>query len=140
MNNAEFDIVIKRAVEALPAEFRSALDNISLFVEDYPDAEALLDTGAPDLLGLYQGVPLPQRTSGYGGGFYTMTLPDRITLYKKSIERYCREEQADLKDQITLTLLHEIGHYMGLSEGELREIERSIEEKKNRASSQGTKS
>ena len=94
--------------------------NIAVVVEDEPSAELLaeMDIESPDsLYGLYQGTPLPERTWGYGN-----TLPDRVTIFQNPIEEDC-EDDADVRAVIGETLIHEVGHYFGLSEEEIEEIE-----------------
>ena len=96
------------------------MQNIAVVVEDEPGAELLeeMEIEPPDsLYGLYQGTPLPERTWGYGN-----TLPDRVTLFKNVIEEDCETED-DVRDCIAETLIHEVGHYFGLSEEEIEEIE-----------------
>src|SRR6185436_17510623 len=94
--------------------------NIAIVVEDEPSAELLeeMEIEPPDsLYGLYQGTPLTERTSSYGN-----TLPDRVTLFKTPIEEDCDDED-DVRAVIGETLIHEVGHYFGLSEEEIEEIE-----------------
>ena len=96
------------------------MQNIAVVVEDEPGAELLeeMEIEPPDsLYGLYQGTPLPERTWGYGN-----TLQDRVTLFRNVIEEDCETED-DVRDCIAETLIHEVGHYFGLSEGEIEEIE-----------------
>jgi predicted Zn-dependent protease with MMP-like domain len=96
------------------------MTNIAVVVEDEPSAELLeeLEVEPPDsLYGLYQGTPLTERTWGYGN-----TLPDRVTLFRKIIEEDCDTDD-DVRDVIGETLIHEVGHYFGLSEEEIEEIE-----------------
>src|ERR1043166_2780830 len=115
-----FEQLVAEAIDQIPAHFRREMKNIAVVVEDEPD-DALLDEmeiEPPDsLYGLYQGTPLPERTSGYGN-----TLPDRVTLFKKIIEEDCETED-DVRDVIGETLIHEVGHYFGLSEEEIEAIE-----------------
>lgn len=103
-----FDDHVKAAVDSLPADIASALDNIVLLIEDeHPDD--------PDLFGLYEGIPLPERGDMAG------ELPDRITIFRIPLE----EEfpyPADLEREIRITVLHEIGHYFGLDEDRLTQL------------------
>ena len=104
----------------IPRRFRREMRNIAVVVEDEPNAELLeeMEIEPPDsLYGLYQGTPLTERTSGYGN-----TLPDRVTLFKTPIEEDCDDED-DVRAVIGETLIHEVGHYFGLSEEEIEEIE-----------------
>ena len=120
MTRTEFNRLVEEALTDIPPRFRSELKNIAIVVEDEPAPELLaeMEIDPPDsLYGLYQGTPLTERTWGYGN-----TLPDRISLYQRPIE----EDSEDAEDVIVCiaeTLIHEIGHYFGLSEEEIEEIE-----------------
>ena len=120
MTRAEFEQCVKEAVATIPPKFRRAVSNLAIVVEDEP-TDALLEEmeiEPPDsLFGLYQGTPLTERTWGYGN-----TLPDRITLYQGPIED-ASENDDDVVVCIGETLIHELGHYFGLSEEEIEEIE-----------------
>jgi predicted Zn-dependent protease with MMP-like domain len=120
MTRAEFERLVVEATALIPKRFRREMKNLALVVEDEPD-QALLDEmeiEAPDsLYGLYQGTPLPERTWGYGN-----QLPDRITLYQRIIEEDCEDED-EIRAVIGETLIHEVGHYFGMSEEEIEEIE-----------------
>ena len=120
MTRSEFDQRVKDAIETIPKRFRRAVKNLAIVVEDEPSAATLeeMEIEPPDsLFGLYQGTPLTERTWGYGN-----TLPDRITLYQAPIED-ASENEDDLVICIGETLIHELGHYFGLSEEEIEEIE-----------------
>lgn len=120
MNRVEFEQFVKEAVSGIPPTFRRAVQNLAIVVEDEPSEAVLreMDIEPPDtLFGLYQGTPLTERTWGYGN-----TLPDRITLYQGPIED-ASEDEDDLVVCIGETLIHELGHYFGLSEEEIEEIE-----------------
>ena len=120
MTRAEFDRYVKEAVATIPRRFRDAVANLAIVVEDEPSEDLLreMEIEPPDsLFGLYQGTPLTERTWGYGN-----TLPDRITLYQGPIED-ASENEDDLVVCIGETLIHELGHYFGLSEEEIEEIE-----------------
>ena len=120
MKKERFEQLVAEAINLIPTRFRREMQNIAVVVEDEP-APALLEEmeiEPPDsLYGLYQGTPLPERTWGYGN-----TLPDRVTLYQKPIEEDSEDED-DVRAVIGETLIHEIGHYFGLSEEEIEEIE-----------------
>ena len=120
MTRREFEQLVKEAVATIPPKFRRAVSNLAIVVEDEP-SDALLEEmeiEPPDsLFGLYQGTPLTERTWGYGN-----TLPDRITLYQGPIED-ASENDDDVVVCIGETLIHELGHYFGLSEEEIEEIE-----------------
>ncbi len=120
MTRQKFEKLVAEAIELIPARFRREMKNIAVVVEDEPSEELLeeMEIEPPDsLYGLYQGTPLPERTWGYGN-----TLPDRVTLFKGVIEEDCETED-DVRDCIAETLIHEVGHYFGLSEEEIEEIE-----------------
>ncbi|MEO1368516.1 MAG: metallopeptidase family protein [Acidobacteriota bacterium] len=111
----EFEALVERALDQLPAEFAELLDNVVVVVEDAPDPEDLRAWGFdPDeeLLGLYQGVPQTEREHGM------MELPDKVTLYRLSLVDMCRDRR-ELVREIRDTLVHEIGHHFGLSDEEM---------------------
>jgi len=119
MLSAGFDEVLRQALDDLPALFRQALDNVAVVVEDWPP-EWLLDEleVPPDdiLYGFYHGVPLPERSVSFSGN-----LPDKISIYRGPLEEDFPDRR-ELKRQIRLTLLHEIGHYFGMDEEELEQL------------------
>ena len=120
MTREKFEHLVAEAMALIPSRFRREMNNIAVVVEDEPSAELLdeLEIEPPDsLYGLYQGTPLPERTWGYGN-----TLPDRVTLFQKPIEEDSVDDD-DVRAVIGETLIHEIGHYFGLSEEEIEEIE-----------------
>jgi predicted Zn-dependent protease with MMP-like domain len=120
MTRAQFEHHVREALATIPRRFRTAMRNIAIVVEDEPD-EALLDEmglGPDDtLFGLYQGIPLTERQWAHGN-----TLPDRILLFQGPHERESEDDE-DLIASIGETLIHEVGHYFGLSEEEIEEIE-----------------
>jgi len=128
MDERKFRRLVANAIDSLPDEFRNALDNIEVVVEEWPTDEELdyfeeregLEEGEGDfvLLGLYQGIPKGQRNPQ----FYHGVLPDRITLFKGSIEEFCGADEREMARQIRKTFLHEIGHYFGMSDERLREL------------------
>jgi predicted Zn-dependent protease with MMP-like domain len=120
MTRARFEQLVAEAIRTIPARFRHELKNIAVIVEDEPPDDLLdeMEIEPPDtLFGLYQGTPLTERSWDYGNA-----LPDRIVLYQGPIE-----DASDTEDEIVVTigetLIHEVGHYFGLSEEELEEIE-----------------
>jgi predicted Zn-dependent protease with MMP-like domain len=120
VSRAEFERLVSRALEDLPKKFRERLENIAIVVEEAPPQEILRQIGANSplgILGLYQGVPLKHRGVRYGN-----VLPDRIVIYQKPIEVRVRN-RGELLTEVRRTVMHEIGHFFGLSESELREIE-----------------
>lgn len=115
-----FERRVADALASIPKRFRNAMSNIAIVVEDEPPAELLeeMDVEPPDtLFGLYQGTPLTERRWDYGN-----SLPDRILLFQGPHEREAESED-DLVASIAETLIHEVGHYFGLSEEEIQDIE-----------------
>ena len=120
MTRRQFEGLVEKAMRKLPRRFKERIANIAVVVEDWADDETLEEMGIepPDsLYGLYQGTPLPERDWGFGN-----TLPDRITLFQRPIEEECEDED-DVRAVIGETLIHEVGHYFGLSEDEIQDIE-----------------
>jgi predicted Zn-dependent protease with MMP-like domain len=120
MTRAEFERLVVEAVTLIPRRFRREMKNLALVVETEPSRELLeeMEIEPPDsLYGLYQGTPLPERGWGFGNA-----LPDRITLFQRPIEEDCEDED-EIRAVIGETLIHEVGHYFGLSEEEIEEIE-----------------
>jgi predicted Zn-dependent protease with MMP-like domain len=120
MTRAAFERLVVEAIALIPKRFRREIRNLALIVEDEPSLALLdeMEIEPPDsLYGLYQGTPLTERTASYGN-----TLPDRITLFQKPIEEDCEDED-EVRAVIGETLIHEVGHYFGLSEEEIEEIE-----------------
>jgi predicted Zn-dependent protease with MMP-like domain len=122
VRRAAFERLVADALATIPRHFRAAMSNLAIVVEDEPAPELLedMEIEPPDtLLGLYQGTPLTGRSWDYGNA-----LPDRILLFQGPLERESDDEE-DLVVAIGETLIHEIGHYFGLSEEEIEEIEES---------------
>lgn len=120
MTRGDFEQHVARALATIPKRFRRAMQNISIAVEDEPEPSLLreMEIDPPDtLFGLYQGTPLTERRWDYGNA-----LPDRILLFQGPHERDAADED-DLIASIAETLIHEVGHYFGLSEEEIEEIE-----------------
>ncbi len=115
MHRRTFERIVREALDDLPAPFRSALENVAIVVEDEPDGEELQSMGfAPDdeLFGLYQGVPLTERSAGHTG------LPDRIVIYRAPLLR-CFDTRAAIAEEIRKTVLHELGHHLGLEDDQM---------------------
>ena len=111
-----FADLVAQALDALPSPFRERVENVAVVVEAQPSeaTRRAMKLGRYDtLLGLYQGIPLPGRGSGY-----TLVPPDRITLYREAILRRCTTDKQVVRE-IRATLLHELGHYFGLPDSEL---------------------
>jgi predicted Zn-dependent protease with MMP-like domain len=120
MDRDAFERLVAEAIRLIPGRFRREMDNVAVVVETDPDPALLDDMGIepPDTLyGLYQGTPLTERHWAEGN-----RLPDRITIYQRPIEEDAEDDE-DARDMIAETLIHEVGHYFGLSEEEIEEIE-----------------
>lgn len=117
MEKNKFEQYVVEAVKALPKFFRDKLENVSIIIEDFPSEEILtkMKRGKYELLGIYQGIPYNKRGFWYGN-----VLPDKIIIYQKPIEKIADNEES-IKELIGKVIMHEIGHYYGLSEKELRE-------------------
>jgi predicted Zn-dependent protease with MMP-like domain len=120
-----FEEVAQHAFDSLPEKFRHNVENVQIVVEDYPssDARARTRSSKHGLLGLYQGVPLPHRGTSYG--MYPVG-PDKITLYQDNIESTCTSEE-QIERRIVEVLFHELGHYFGMSEREVRDALKDFE-------------
>ena len=121
MTRERFEELVQQALATIPRRFRQQLKNIAVIVEDRPSAQLLgemaIDSAVETLFGLYRGTPLPSRRWDYGN-----TLPDTISIFQRPIEQACDDEE-QIVQTIGETLIHEIGHYFGLSEDEIRQIE-----------------
>lgn len=121
MTRQDFESLVREALYSIPKAFRDRLRNVAIVIEDDPDPALLEEMGIepPDtLFGLYQGTPLTARSWDYGN-----TLPDRITLFQRPIEADAEDED-DVFAIAAETIIHEAGHYFGLSEEEIEAIER----------------
>ncbi len=124
LTRREFEALVERAVRRLPRRFRRRLENIAVVVEEWADEATLEDMGIepPDTLyGLYQGTDLTRRDSSYGG-----VLPDVITIYQGPIQEDCESIQ-EMEELVRDTVVHEVGHYFGLDDDRLSELEREPE-------------
>jgi len=120
VDRADFEQLVAEALGTIPRRFKNAMRNLAILVEEEPSDEILLEMeiDPPDtLFGLYQGIPLTERGASYGN-----VLPDRILIFKGPHEREAEDED-DLVISIAETLIHEVGHYFGLSEEEIEDIE-----------------
>jgi len=120
MTRDAFLRLVDDALTTIPSRFRDALTNIAIVVEDEPSIQQLseVDIEPPDtLLGLYEGTPLTERAWAHGNA-----LPDKITLFQLPLED-ASDDEDDMVVAIGETLIHEVGHYFGLSEEEIEEIE-----------------
>ncbi len=103
-----FEEMVVTALDGLPEELGRLMQNVAVTVEH--------DPGPPGLLGLYEGIPLTDRTSDYAG-----VLPDRITIYRREICAICRTEP-EVADQVRRTVVHEIAHHFGIDDDRLTEL------------------
>lgn len=116
MTNREFVRLVRQAYRELPGDVLRALDNVDVTVEEWPGPdEQELVNGGDTLFGLYHGVPLTERE---GGG---LMFPDRIVIYRQPILRNC-SNRTEAEREIKVTLRHEIGHYLGMSEDDLHRL------------------
>lgn len=115
----EFEQLIVDAVSSLPAEILERMENVAITVQEWPSRTQLRSARVPPgstLFGLYEGVPLTQRTSHYG-----MVTPDRITIFRGPLMTYRRTPEA-IVEQVRKTVLHEIAHHFGMSEEQIRRL------------------
>jgi predicted Zn-dependent protease with MMP-like domain len=120
MTREKFTQLVEEALKEIPRRFRKEMKNVAVVVEDEPSPELLEEMGiepGETLFGLYQGTPLTERSWGFGNA-----LPDRISIYQKPTEEACETED-DVRDCVAETVIHEFGHYFGMSEEEIEEIE-----------------
>ncbi len=109
------------ALKKLPKFFKKKMKNVDVVVEDRASRDLLSEIGlrsSYDLLGLYQGVPLDRR-----GFYYGNVLPDKITLYEIPIESLCQTKE-EIEEKVREVVIHEVGHYFGLDDKRLRELEK----------------
>lgn len=105
-----FDETVWRALESLPQGLKDAMSNVEIVVEDEnPDD--------PDLFGLYTGIPLTERDSGYAG-----VLPDKIEIYRLPLEEEFGDDPALLEEEIRITVIHELAHHFGIDDDRLAEL------------------
>lgn len=119
MDRKHFEELVDQALAGLPPEFADRLDNVSVVVQDWASPAQLGKVNLKDphhLLGLYEGIPLTRRPDAYAGA-----LPDQISIFRIPIEEMSRNDE-EIKAQVRKTVMHELGHYFGMSEKELRDI------------------
>src|SRR5216684_6899877 len=118
MKREHFVKVVEEALDSLPQEFRSRIRNVAVLVEDMPPHQPSPQPGQHRrlLLGLFHGVPTTKKSV-----FDIPTGPDHIVLYQKNIEAVC-ENEAEVREQIRLTVIHEFGHYFGMDENQLKGV------------------
>jgi predicted Zn-dependent protease with MMP-like domain len=123
MPKEKFERLVEEALDSLPRRFRQRLHNLAVIVEPWPPQEAQ----GRLLLGLYHGVPFPHR-----GPFYGNVSPDVVIIYQGPIESLCSSDE-EIEEKVREVVLHEIGHYFGLSESQLSQLSRE----RNKNSAQG---
>jgi predicted Zn-dependent protease with MMP-like domain len=117
MKRQDFINVAEETLDSLPEEFRSRIQNVAILVEDFPPHQSTPRRQQGQLLlGIFHGVPSTKRSV-----FNLPTGPDHIVLYQKNIEAVCSNE-AEVRYQIRQTLIHELGHYFGMTEEQLRDV------------------
>ena len=110
MSRARFEELVTAALDDVPAELSAVVDNCVVLVEDDPPADD------PHLLGVYDGTPLTERDTAY-----SMTLPDRITIFRHPILAMCESEE-EAADEVRITVVHEIAHHFGIDDERLHEL------------------
>ena len=128
MERQDFETIVFRAIEALPAEFKIKLENVDILVEDWPSPQQIRQLrlrSKAQLLGLYEGVPQTRRDSSYN-----LVLPDKITIFQKPIEAQCRSIK-EIESEIGRVVRHEIAHHFGIGDATLYKIERQKHNKKD---------
>jgi predicted Zn-dependent protease with MMP-like domain len=121
LTREEFEALVVLALKRLPKFFKEKMKNVDVVVEDRASRDLLSGMGlrSPfELLGLYQGVPLARR-----GFYYGNVLPDKITLFQVPIESVCQTKE-EIEEKVREVVIHEVGHYFGLNDERLRELER----------------
>ena len=109
-----FEAIVEDAVEGMPPELLGLIENVAILVEDWPERSDFTAYGGT-LYGLYEGIPLTSRGTGYHGA-----LPDRITIFRGPLERDFPSEE--LEEQVRVTVVHEIAHHFGFDDGQLNEL------------------
>lgn len=115
----EFEDLVADALETLPPEILNRMDNVAVTVQDWPSRDQLSSSRVPPgstLFGLYQGVPLTQRSSHYG-----MVAPDRITIFRGPLTSYYQTPEA-IVEQVRRTVVHEIAHHFGMGEEQIARL------------------
>jgi predicted Zn-dependent protease with MMP-like domain len=110
VSRLEFEELVSEALDTIPEELSAMVDNCVVLVEDDPPRDN------PDLLGVYEGVPLTER-----GNTYTMAIPDRITIFRRPTLEMCRSN-TEVVEQVRITVVHEIAHHFGIDDARLHEL------------------
>jgi predicted Zn-dependent protease with MMP-like domain len=120
MTRNDFEVLVRNVLKKLPKEFKDKLQNVDVVIEDDLEMDTVktLGLGAKGrFLGLYQGVPLKDRTHYYG-----IVMPDKITLYKQNIELECKVRDMDIRKEVKHVIQHEIAHHFGISDKRLKDL------------------
>ncbi|MDD2913098.1 MAG: metallopeptidase family protein [Candidatus Pacebacteria bacterium] len=126
MEDKEFEKLVRQGIELIPQKFLEKMDNVEICIEDSPNKEQLKELGmrrGDFLFGLYEGIPKTERW-GYG-----LSLPDKITIFKKPIEKYARNSE-EIKETVKKTIWHEIAHHFGFDEEKVNILEKRKFKKK----------
>jgi predicted Zn-dependent protease with MMP-like domain len=127
MDRSSFRKLVEEAIDSIPRKFKELIENVAILVEDFPAPDTIRAMGLRskyDLFGLYHGIPLDKRGSYYGN-----VPPDVILIYQVPIESACGTEEV-IREQVRDTVMHEVGHFFGFSDAELRKIERENRKKR----------
>lgn len=119
LTESEFRSLVDRAITDIPPEFKPYLDGITIDIEPTPDDNTCREIGLNDpteLLGLYHGIPLTEQSM-----LDSATMPGRIVIYQRSVEAICRSHD-DIVREVRTTVLHEIGHHLGMDEDDLEAL------------------
>jgi predicted Zn-dependent protease with MMP-like domain len=119
LSREKFEAVVERAIARIPAEIRKQMNNLAITVESKPSRELLADMGAPDdemLFGLYDGIPLPERSA-----FDPPLHPDKILIFQEPLEELCKTLD-ELEQEIEITVVHEVAHYLGIDDERLEAL------------------
>jgi predicted Zn-dependent protease with MMP-like domain len=118
LTRSKFQHLVSQAMSELPVEVLNAMENVVVVIRDLP-SKRQLEAGKPEdlysILGLYEGIPRPDRDG------YNLALPDRITIFQRPLEVVCIS-QDELLNEVKATIIHEIGHHLGWSDDDLRQI------------------
>ncbi len=118
LSREQFEELVWQEIENLPMPIKSRLQNVVVIIEDFPNDEMQTEFDDETLFGLYQGVPLTERSV-----LNVETEPDLIYIFQKNIESVC-ETESEIRDEVRTTVIHEIGHYFGLDEAQLDVLEK----------------
>lgn len=111
LSEEEFEDAVSDALDEIPPELARMMDNVVVLIDDEPPADD------PELLGVYEGTPLTERDGWWAAG----ALPDRVTIFKGPLERLC-ESPDELRDEITITVIHEVAHHFGIDDDRLHQL------------------